>query len=247
LLLRCGDQHRTLPRLSRRLGHNWSANANVLSMATYDDAERVQQSVGPTISSITDFIDGGANGERFVIEDDGFPNLLMQSLRLCIADGGMAESGQSMLRQIEEHSRGGKGLRNVMVWLGAGVDAADGELRLKRPWIAPWTTVLDLRWAPDQSKRVVEAILAMHRRMTDATGGHLSPNAGWTTFESLLTLHPLGGCNIGATAEAGVVDHLGQVFGYPNLFVVDGAIVPTPIGAIRRTRSPRWPSGSRRT
>jgi cholesterol oxidase len=70
----------------------------------------------------------------------------------------------------------------------------------------------------------------MHRRMTEATGGHLSPNVGWSTFESLLTLHPLGGCNIGATAETGVVDHLGQVFGYPNLFVVDGAIVPTPIG-----------------
>jgi cholesterol oxidase len=35
---------------------------------------------------------------------------------------------------------------------------------------------------------------------------------------------------MGSTAEGGVVDHLGRVFGYPNLYVVDGAIVPTPIG-----------------
>ena len=38
LLLRCRDEHRTLPHISRMLGQNWSANANVLSMATYSDA-----------------------------------------------------------------------------------------------------------------------------------------------------------------------------------------------------------------
>jgi cholesterol oxidase len=47
-------------------------------------------------------------------------------------------------------------------------------------------------------------------------------------LKSLLTLHPLGGCPIGASSSAGVVDHLGRVFGHPNLIVADGAIVPTP-------------------
>ena len=56
------------------------------------------------------------------------------------------------------------------------------------------------------------------------------PDLGWRVFRSLLTLHPLGGCAMGASADTGVVNHLGQVFGYPNLYVVDGAIVPTPIG-----------------
>jgi len=31
------------------------------------------------------------------------------------------------------------------------------------------------------------------------------------------------------TAASGVVDYRGRVFGYPNLFVVDGAIVPAAI------------------
>ena len=35
---------------------------------------------------------------------------------------------------------------------------------------------------------------------------------------------------IGDTSETGVVDHKGEVFGYPNLFVSDGAIMPRPIG-----------------
>jgi cholesterol oxidase len=66
--------------------------------------------------------------------------------------------------------------------------------------------------------------------MTDATGGRSGLDLSWRVFESLLTLHPLGGCRMADTGQAGVVNHLGQVFGYPNLYVVDGAIVPTPLG-----------------
>ena len=77
---------------------------------------------------------------------------------------------------------------------------------------------------------MVEAILAVHRSMTEATGGRLMPNPAWSLFKSLVTLHPLGGCKMGVTSETGVVDHLGQVFGYPNLYVVDGSILPTSVG-----------------
>ena len=52
----------------------------------------------------------------------------------------------------------------------------------------------------------------------------------WSLFKNLLTLHPLGGCKMGVSADTGVVDHLGQVWGYPNLIVADGAILPTSTG-----------------
>jgi cholesterol oxidase len=52
----------------------------------------------------------------------------------------------------------------------------------------------------------------------------------WKIFKDLITPHPLGGCNMGERIESGVVDHRGEVFGYPNLFVADGAIVPRAIG-----------------
>ena len=52
----------------------------------------------------------------------------------------------------------------------------------------------------------------------------------WKVFKTLVTPHPLGGCNIGTSARNGVVDHKGEVFGYPGLYVIDGAIVPRPIG-----------------
>jgi cholesterol oxidase len=229
LLLRCRDEHGTLPNLSRALGQSWSANANVLSMATYPDPERVQQSRGPTISASIDFMDG-PEGHRFVVEDDGFPNLLLNALGSSVEDGPAGELGGSLLQRLQERARAKEGSRDIMVWLGAGMDAANGELRLERPFLAPWTRMLDLRWEPDESRDVVEAILAVQRDATEATGGRWGPDAIWNPIRSLVTLHPLGGCRMGATAETGVVNHLGQVFGYPNLYVVDGAIVPTAIG-----------------
>ena len=63
-----------------------------------------------------------------------------------------------------------------------------------------------------------------------ATGGTPHVPATWTLLENLITPHPLGGCNMGAAPENGVVNHLGEVFGYPRLYVADGAIVPRPIG-----------------
>jgi cholesterol oxidase len=230
LLLRCRDQYRTLPKISRVLGQSWSANANVLSMATYSEGSRVQQTLGPSISGVIDFMDGSANGQRFVIEDDGFPNLLRNSLQACLDDGKRTDLGRALLEQIEEHVRGDERSRNVMVWLGAGMDAADGRLTLRRPLLAPWTRTLDLRWKPEQSQAVVEAILAVHAKMTQATGGRMRPNAAWSLFKNMVTLHPLGGCRMGVTPETGVVNHLGDVFGYPNLHVVDGSIAPTSIG-----------------
>ena len=52
----------------------------------------------------------------------------------------------------------------------------------------------------------------------------------WTFFKTLITPHPLGGCNMGISSENGVVDHRGEVFGYKNLYVADGSIIPEAIG-----------------
>lgn len=82
-------------------------------------------------------------------------------------------------------------------------------------------------------------------------GGTLLPNPLWDPWPPALaelldraprkglaiTVHPLGGCGMGDSAEAGVVNHLGQVYRsgsgtavYETLLVLDGSVVPTSLG-----------------
>src|SRR5206468_167713 len=55
LLLRCRDQHRTLPRLGRALGHRWSANGDFMTMSIQDAA--INPTRRPTISPAIGFLD----------------------------------------------------------------------------------------------------------------------------------------------------------------------------------------------
>lgn len=228
LLLRCRDQHKTLRSLSPMLGRRWTSNANFLSLAAYPEADRLRQSTGPTIAGMIDFADGSFRNQRFVVEDDGFPNLLLGAFKDCLDGRARTALGRRVLKKFEAYLREDTPLRNAMVWLGAGKDAGDGELHLKRPWYMPWKRVLDLKWPVEHSEAVFDATEAMHRNLTEATGGRSLPNPMWGMLKTLLTLHPLGGCVMGDTMATGVVDHLGRVYAYPNLIIADGAIVPTP-------------------
>jgi cholesterol oxidase len=155
---------------------------------------------------------------------------LLNALKASLDARVRTRIGRSLLNEFEEHLRDDNLLSNVMVWLGAGMDAADGELRLKRRWLMPWKRVLNLNWEHDKSEGVLNAIMDMHRQLTEATGGRAQVPATWSLLKSLVTLHPLGGCKMGVSHETGVVNHLGEVIGYRNLIVADGAIVPTSTG-----------------
>src|SRR5207247_2609449 len=56
-------------------------------------------------------------------------------------------------------------------------------------------------------------------------------NILWKLNNSI-TVHPLGGCPLGATAAEGVVDpDSGEVHNYPGLHVADGSVMPGTVGA----------------
>ena len=230
LLLRCRDQYRSLPRLPASLGRGWSSNGDFLTPAVYDDRP-ISPTIGPTISSAIDFLDGdhGYEGGRFFVEDGGFPNLVGNYVKARLASAPRFGLEKRFLKIL------GKGLgknpfENVMPWFGQAVDGADGAFYLGRRWFRPWQRVMRLDWDPKRSEPGVGGLAAMHRKLSEATGGRPLTPLTWTVLRQLVTPHPLGGCNMAASPAAGVVDHAGRVFAHDGLYVIDGSIIPRPIG-----------------
>lgn len=228
LLLRCRDVSRTLPNLSPVLGHGWSSNGDFLTPALYHDRE-VDPTTGPTIACAIDFLDRSESHQSFWIEDGGFLGLLSNYVRALQrrGDGAQGMMAKGLLDTLNQLLRKDEPFRNVMPWFAQGVDAADGVLSLQP---AAGTSRLSLAWDIGKSRDVTDAIVAMHRQLSAATGGKPWVSPTWSIFHDLITPHPLGGCGIGNSPAAGVVNHAGEVFGYRNLYVADASVIPRALG-----------------
>lgn len=227
LLLRCRDQYGFLPHLSKALGANWSSNGDFLTPALYKN-RRISPTIGPTITCAIDFLDGSADGRKIFIEDGGFPNLLKDFLSG--RRNGITGHYGPILRWLKHFLLVDDPGSEVMPWFGQSVDAADGTLYLGRAWYAPWRRKLKIGWDVAATRPTIDAMVNMHKRLSAATGGNPIVPFTWEDLGILITPHPLGGCGMGRSAHEGVVNHRGEVFGYPNLFVADGAIVPRALG-----------------
>lgn len=67
--------------------------------------------------------------------------------------------------------------------------------------------------------------------MADASNGDPLNVITESLGNTSTTAHILGGCNMGASYEDGVIDTNHEVFGYPGLYVINGASVSANIGA----------------
>jgi cholesterol oxidase len=229
LLLRCRDLNCSLPNISSFLGCDWSSNGDFLTPALY--AGRViAPTKGPTISSAIDFLDGSEDGQRFWIEDGGVPNVLGDYLQRKLQNPPANLRAKILIDSISQLLRTSDPFKNVMPWFAQGVDAANGVFSLKRPWWFFGPRQLHLQWDIARSQALIDATVKMHQRLSAATGGVPIVPPTWSLAHDLVTPHPLGGCNMGDTAEHGVVDHKGEVFGYKNLYVADAAIIPEALG-----------------
>jgi cholesterol oxidase len=226
LLLRCKAAG-TLPGISDKLGAGWSSNGDFLTPAVHWDQD-VEPTKGPTIASRITFQDGSQNGSVFWIEDGGLPNLFANYIAEKADDPSIGFKLQLALKALQMFLRENEPFKNIMPWFAQGIDASNGTLRLVPGSNGGSKLMLD--WDVTQSRQVINDIVEMHQRLAGAAGGWAIVPPTWTLFGELVTPHPLGGCRMGSSSATGVVDHRGEVFGYPKLYVADGAIVPGAVG-----------------
>ena len=235
LLLRSRDIHRTLAHISPALGRRFSGNGDFLLAGTLDADREIDPGRGPSITVGADF---STPNNMIFIEDLGFPEPFMWLLEGAIPNSNrirnLIEAATTYLLdtlgvgrgrisfEADRLFRGGATLR-FLPYLGMGTDAADGRLQLQEGWI-------DVQWSPRKSKQLFQEIEEAMKILSRGIHGTYVTSLLWQwPLRKLLTAHPLGGCFMGEDASSSVVNHCGEVWNYPNLYVADGSIIPTAL------------------
>lgn len=248
LLLRCRDEFRTLPKLNPHLGCGYSSNADFVGFA-FDTEQRVEPSNGPTITSAVIY-DNPVGNESiwFLLEDGGFPpqiaswvqrlnphrmgnkvtrslsqtSTLFKTLR-ALAPGPLGPPGANLskppLTDQQAHSA---------VFLAMGRDRANGVIRwgpkAPRAWV-DWNVRSNLPLYD-----VEQLLTTDFAEDESAYHGTAAFSPLWKRLRLPVAVHNLGGCPMSEHEGNGVVDPYGEVWGYPGLHVLDGAILPAATG-----------------
>lgn len=232
ILLRSRDEFYTLPKLSGNLGKGWCANGDFITPAIHGN-RTVNPTQGPTISSAIDLLDGAYKDQRLFIEDGGIPDVLGNMIEEELKSPAFSHFGINKFPffiALSKKTRNRNPLSPVMIWFGQAKDSPDGRLYLSRYWYAPWRRKLSMKWDYRRSEKVYQAMASLHQDLAHATDAVAFTPGTWSALKNIITPHPLGGCGMADSIETGVVDHRCEVFSYPGLYVMDGAVVPEALG-----------------
>ena len=133
--------------------------------------------------------------------------------RYVLLEGGVALGDSKLPRRIRDRLAASTFINTI------GRDGAEAELELRGEGLA-------IRPGRGLDRRFFDEMHADLRRV----GDHYGATRTLVDDSAVTTAHPMGGAAIADEADRGVVDHRGEVFGYPGLYVADGATYPAPPG-----------------
>ena len=235
----------------RTLGSRFSVNGDLLSFIANSmerrngkmAPRRLDPSFGPVITSairIGDTLDGdGPQGRGFYTEDggnpyllswfseiQGFPNFLRRSLKFLKMAAKYRlgfNNDANLSAEIADLIGPASTSMSTFPVLTMGRDFANGRLFLKGD-------LLECDWSQQKSQAYFDRVRRVGRAIARALNAEYRDNPSYTYLHQVLTAHPIGGCPMGQTRDDGVVNSYGETFDYPGLYVVDGSVLPGPVG-----------------
>lgn len=235
------------PHISKQLGTRFCGNGDLLTFALNASEKRngkrvprvIDAGFGPVITAaahIADERDGGA-GRGFYIEDAGFPQHLTWLLAALdlpkplwqlvtqrfLWDWFGQDKDPRLGSQVAQILRANTFSASLLPMLAMGHDVPNGRMYLRGG-------KLQIDWKKQRSGPYYGSVRDTSRRFAAELGARFMDNPIWL-LGRVITVHPLGSCPMGRNAQEGVVDSYGEVFNYPGLYIVDGAVAPGPVGS----------------
>ncbi len=237
------------------LGQRFSGNGDMVGIA-YNTDQAInavgfgkhppggREPVGPTSTAIIDAREDSELDDGMVLAGASMPGALAPLLPKALAamahlsgqdtDGGWQDTLGEKWRKLKSMAFGPYtgAVKHTQFYLGVSQDKSGGTMTLKN-------NRLRISWpGAGEDESLVKANNKM-KKMTEPLGGTYIQNPIWheLTNQALLSGHPLGGCAMADNAEAGVVNHKGQVYSvtqgeevHQGLYVMDGAVIPRSVG-----------------
>lgn len=235
LLLHCRDETQSLPLLSSRLGGHVRSNSEAFSGATARTGE-VDYSQGVAITSHF-WIDDVTS-----VEPVRYPrgSSFIRNLTVPLVD--LQGTAWQRLGRFVMY-----GLKNPYDFLKARIlpdwardttilmimQTVENRLNLKRG--RNLFTLGRKGLVTEQDSHlpiptIIQAGQYVVKRFTELSDGAAMGSIQELLLDIPTTAHILGGCNIGADAQCGVINSRQEVFNYPGMYVVDGSAIPANLG-----------------
>lgn len=242
-------------KISAMLGKKFTGNGDVLGFGYNNDvpihgiglgnrSNGGIANVGPCITSVIDMRNRVHLEDGLTLEEGTVPGPIRSIMASSLvtfsrimgkdSDRGLKDYFQEKWREVKSLVRGPfqGAVDHTQIYLVMSHDDGNGEMELK-------DDKLNIHWKDVGRQKIFKKVSGELASATTALGGNIVPNPTWNNLLNydLVTVHPLGGCPMADESSKGVVDHKGQVFCetegdklHAGLYVMDGAVIPRPIG-----------------
>lgn len=226
LLLRQKHVHGTLPDLSERLGRQYTSNGTFIGFAIRAKRD-LDPSGGPEITAGLDFNGTDGKNQGHLMFDGSFRGFTYETFFVTGRLVGLKRWAIKLVSKGFKLAEKVKLLepRKTLPLLVIGRDNAVGRFTLNKEG----RIQTDLN--PQDNASFYRQANEHMRAFTRAMGAAFLPFPYWALQRKIDVPHNLGGVPMGDTIKEGVVDSYGRVYGYENLLVLDGSIIPSTMGA----------------
>ncbi|MEW5735380.1 MAG: FAD-dependent oxidoreductase [Thermodesulfobacteriota bacterium] len=234
LLFSCRDEHKTLPALSPKLGRTVRTNSeSLVGILSRNPEENLTR--GTAISS--HFY---PDATTHITQNRFAPGQTLMKYQL----GPMVDDNEPARRRKKTLAAlAGSPHLATLAWrtklfrerftLLTVMQHEDNELSFaftKRKGLLSGCRLASVREGSKAAPANIPVANAAARAFAAESGG-LALNALWESLGNIsVTAHILGGCPMGTDTRTGVINKDHEVFGYPGLYVTDGAAVSANVG-----------------